>query len=130
MRVDELIFSQREFLKELYALCKKWNTEIDGCGCCGSPTVEFSDGELFENLFVDSKGLHVKTSDGYAFLFDNYHDIQIACEDADMDGDGCYICQRVTASCPKCGKHVTVTRKGREEAERLAVDELGGMPCE
>ena len=29
--------------------------------------------------------------------------------------------------CPKCGKHVTVTRKGREEAERLArIVEIGG----
>lgn len=55
MRVDELVSSQREFLKELHALCKKWNTEIDGCGCCGSPTVEFSDLSLKKEIRIFRK---------------------------------------------------------------------------
>lgn len=129
MRVDELIFSQREFLKELHALCKKWNVEISGCGCCGSPNIYFSDGTNFEDLYVDKNGLEVKTPKGKAYIDKEYHDIHIKYEYVDIDGDGCYMCYRVTASCPKCGKSKTVTLRDKREAERFALEGLEEMPC-
>lgn len=129
MRVEELIFSQREFLKELHALCKKWNVKIGGCGCCGSPWVTFSDDTIFNDVYVTPDMLSASTPDGDVYIRDRYHDINVTCEDVDMDGDGQYICQRVTASCSKCGLSVTRTVRGREEAERLAVSELEKIEC-
>ena len=48
----------RKFLRELFALCKKYDASIGGCGCCGSPFV--SVGRWEENdLNVDAKQLKV-----------------------------------------------------------------------
>ena len=64
MEINELIFSQRQFFKELQVLCKKWNVCISGCGCCDSPVVYFSDGTEFGNLYVDADGIEVTTEKG------------------------------------------------------------------
>lgn len=58
MNINELVFSKREFLKELQALCKKYNVTISGCGCCESPWVEFKD-ETMECLYADSEKLEI-----------------------------------------------------------------------
>jgi hypothetical protein len=44
------------FLKELSALSKRYGIEIAGCGCCGSPYLEDTNGKvLAEDLFFDLK---------------------------------------------------------------------------
>ena len=60
MNIDDLIFSKREFLKELQALCKDWNVTISGCGCCGSPWIVFDD-DTMDCLYVDSEKLEITT---------------------------------------------------------------------
>ena len=32
-----------EFEAELELLCKKYNIDISGCGCCGSPSISYDD---------------------------------------------------------------------------------------
>lgn len=128
MRVDDLIFSQREFLKELHALCKKWNVEISGCGCCGSPNIYFSDGENFENLYVDKDRLEVMTPKGNAFIQEKYHDISVKTEQVDVDGDGCYICTRYTATCSKCGKSASEMARDYD-CSRSVINKLEEIPC-
>jgi hypothetical protein len=48
-----------DFLKELKALCDKYDASIDGCGCCGSPFVTVG-ATSFDNLYVSSKLDEVK----------------------------------------------------------------------
>lgn len=47
-----------EFLKELLALCHKYQANISGCGCCGSPSVSIPMGEgreVVDEVCVDGK---------------------------------------------------------------------------
>lgn len=37
---------EKQFLEELGKLTKKYNIEIRGCGCCGSPYLEDLTGEV------------------------------------------------------------------------------------
>ena len=48
---------QRQFLKELAELTKKYGIVISGCGCCGSPSLEQTsdDGKYYADGF-DSEG--------------------------------------------------------------------------
>lgn len=57
MRVDELIFSKRECLKELQSLCRKWNIKIEGCSFMNYAKIVFSDGCEISNIYVDGKRL-------------------------------------------------------------------------
>lgn len=57
MDVNELIFSKRECLKELQALCEKWIIAIEGCGFFDTAKIVFSDGTEITNFHVDGKRL-------------------------------------------------------------------------
>ena len=50
------------FLKELSELTKKYNVEIVGCGCCGSPWVIDSNSCHLDNLSWDEKTKKYTTS--------------------------------------------------------------------
>lgn len=104
MYIDDLIFSKREFLKELMALCKKWNVKIDGCGCCGSPRVEFED-ETMENLYASGEKFYIDTENGETAIFSEHkHDIHVE-KITYPSEDGDYIYTAYVATCRKCGKY-------------------------
>lgn len=42
-----------EFLKELSELTQKYELEIGGCGCCGSPWIENTQSYVADNLYYD-----------------------------------------------------------------------------
>lgn len=108
MRVEELTFSKRECLKELHALCKKWNIKIGGCGCCGSPWVIFSDDTSMEELDVNSQYLY-GIIDGYAVtLSDTVHIVETF-----ENGDGW------NANCKVCGIYVRGYKTEQEAIEAL-----------
>lgn len=113
MQVDELIFSHREFLKELHALCKKWNAKIGGCGCCGSPWVIFSDDTSMEELDVNSQYLYGIMDGETVTLKDTRHIIRTFQND-----DGW------NAGCKVCGTYA----RGHEIKEE-AIKALEEKPC-
>lgn len=117
MYIDDLIFSKREFLKELQELCKKYNAKINGCGCCGSPRVEFED-ETMDDLYVSGEKLYITTGDRQnVFMANNKHDIEVTEEVIYPDKDGNYNYTRYTATCKKCGmSKSTGTEIGAREA--------------
>lgn len=103
MYIDDLIFSKREFLRELKALCKKWNVTIYGCGCCGSPLVEFED-ECMEDLYVSGEMLYITTGDRRtAYLTNSKHDIEVMEDVVSLDRDSNYSFPIYKATCKKCG---------------------------
>lgn len=117
MYIDDLIFSKREFLKELQALCKKWNVTISGCGCCYSPWVEFED-ETMEELYASGEKLYITTGDRQrVFTANKKHDIEVTEEIIYPDKDGNYNYTMYTATCKKCGMSKRVnTEIGAREA--------------
>ncbi len=46
----------RAFLRDLRDLCRQHGVTLDGCGCCGSPSVEQGD-EVVSNVRVDAAGV-------------------------------------------------------------------------
>lgn len=48
------IFKKEEFLKELSKLSKKYNIYIDGCGCCGSPFLEYMGDDNMLHIFSNN----------------------------------------------------------------------------
>lgn len=49
------------YLKEYESLCKKYNFNINGCGCCGSPFIELEDNKnniyYLENIKLNNNNL-------------------------------------------------------------------------
>lgn len=39
-----------KFLKEYEKLCQKYDLSIKGCGCCGSPYIEYEDYKYIEDI--------------------------------------------------------------------------------
>lgn len=64
-----------EFLKELSELTKKYELEIGGCGCCGSPWINDlkKEGCDVERLFYDDKKQKYKLR-GYKDEFEDDED--------------------------------------------------------
>lgn len=55
--VDELQERKLNFLKELTILTQKYNVEIGGCGCCGSPWLLDTEGTLGHyEITIDDPG--------------------------------------------------------------------------
>lgn len=117
MYIDDLIFSKREFLKELQELCKKYNAKINGCGCCGSPWVEFED-ECMDSLYASGDMLYITTDDGKTvYSANNKHDIEIAEESIYPEKDSNYNYTMYIATCKKCGMyHISRSETGAREA--------------
>jgi hypothetical protein len=58
MAKEELTDHQvASFLVELETLCRKYNIEISGCGCCGSPRLDYLRWDAEDIYGVDKKGL-------------------------------------------------------------------------
>ena len=120
MYIDDLICSKREFLKELQALCKKYNAKINGCGCCGSPWIEFED-ETMDGLYASGDMLYVTTGDRQTvYSANNKHDIEIAEESIYPEKDSNYNYTMYIATCKKCGMshRSKFEREAREALER------------
>lgn len=45
-REEELKMSLESFKEEINAICNKYNFDIGGCGCCGSPFITYVDKEF------------------------------------------------------------------------------------
>ncbi len=47
-----------DFLKEYEKLCQKYSVSIGGCGCCGSPFINYAEDQYIENIkFNQEKGI-------------------------------------------------------------------------
>lgn len=128
MRVDELPKNQAEFFTELQALCKKYNAEIGGCGCCDSPFGYVDDWKnSFGNLDVAPDYLTVEIKGVQFQLYTDpteYHDIEVTEEVVYPDGAvNNYHFTKYNATCKKCGK--TAARDSRV----FAIADIERYPC-
>jgi hypothetical protein len=48
---------EKDFLEKLYSVFKEYGADLDGCGCCGSPSVGITGLFYYENVSVGTEGI-------------------------------------------------------------------------
>lgn len=49
----------KEFLVKYLELCLKYNVEVGGCGCCGSPYLKYNNDTFVKIDFIDIDNINV-----------------------------------------------------------------------
>jgi len=58
------------FSEEIAKVMKKYGAEISGCGCCGSAWVSIEGSVGYDDVVINSKGVHTKISGGEIHIAD------------------------------------------------------------